>query len=106
MAVEVYPHEKGTEISYLVIVLHFVNGYSVDTELGYKEQGRGETAFETEIDRSFLAVSGMLFVGSTGHNRSLSPQSWRGRPTDISPSRFVATPSLKTFIALLLLFLY
>ena len=32
-----------------------------------------ETAFETEIDRSFLAVSGMLFVGSTGHNRSLSP---------------------------------
>lgn len=73
VAVEVYPHEKGTEISYLVIVLHFVNGYSVDTELGYKEQGRGETAFETEIDRSFLAVSGMLFVGSTGHNRSLSP---------------------------------
>ena len=73
VAVEVYPHEKGTEISYLVIVLHFVNGYSVDTELGYKEQGRGETAFETEIYRSFLAVPGMLFVGSTGHNRSLSP---------------------------------
>ena len=69
-AKEVYPHEKGAEISYLVIVLHFVDGHSVDAELGYKEQGRGETAFETEMDRSFLAVSGMLFVGSTGHNRS------------------------------------
>ena len=73
VAVEVYPHEKGTEISYFVIVLHFVNGHSVDAELGYKEQGRGETAFETEIDRKNLKVSGMLFVGSTGHNRSLSP---------------------------------
>ena len=34
MAVEVYPHEKGAEISYLVIVLHFVDGHSVDAELG------------------------------------------------------------------------
>ena len=57
VAVEVYPHEKGTEISYFVIVLYLVNRHSVDAELGHKEQGRGETAFESEIVRIFLAVS-------------------------------------------------
>ncbi len=98
MAVEVYPQEKGGEISYLIIILHIVDGYSVDAELGTRNKEELKPPFKPTLTL-VSSVSGILLPRSTGHKRSMSPIK-AGMANRISPSRFVATPSLETFIAL------
>lgn len=73
VAVEVDAHEEGAEVADFIIVLHFVDSHPVDAELGDEEEGRGETAFYSEVHRMLIVMLGMLFVGSAGHNGCLSP---------------------------------
>ena len=75
MAFEVYPHEKRTEITYLVVILYFVDDCAVKNQVGDKEERRGESSLDTEVHPSVVTV-GMLgafrFIRS-GHDRQLTP---------------------------------
>lgn len=56
MAIEIDTHEKGAEISYLVVVLHFVYGDVVQHKVGDQKQRRGETALDSEVYRTVVRM--------------------------------------------------
>jgi hypothetical protein len=76
MAFEVYPHEKRTEITYLVVILYFVDDCAVKNQVGDKEKRRGESSLDTEVHPAVVTVDmlGTFRLFCSGYNRQLSPR--------------------------------
>ncbi len=76
VAFEVYPHEKRAEITYLVVILYFVDDCAVKNQVGDKEKRRGESSLDTEVHPAVVAVDmlGTFRFIRSGYNRQLSPR--------------------------------